>query len=257
MINAHVTTEWNAKPLLRATRKGSWQVLKRAAAYARGIARRMVKRRKHKSSPPGQPPYAHNTVFKASILYEVDFNNCTAYVGPRFLKEKRRNIFGQPIPHVLEFGGAVAQGPNANWWQKGRFPGIRTEKDIADFAKQRGYGPAYWGETLASIQRKMNRGGRGRKEEAHREKGGKGSNAQYQRFKRFSPIKGKRVYLASIKIKSEKAAKKVARTIVEIFGFPNTDSKLISIAPRPLMGPSLEKTKPFIYQCLKNSITKE
>ena len=256
MINKHVTTEWDEKPLMRATRRGSWQVLKRVAAYARGVARRMVKRRKHKSSPPGRPPYAHNAVFKSSILYEVDFNNFSAYVGPRFLKEKRRNVFNKPIPNILEFGGLAANGANPNWWKQGRFPEIKTEGDIANYAKKLGTGPAFWGETMTSLTAKMKKGGRGKKYEAARASGSHSHNAQYQRYSRFSPMKGKRVLLSSIKIKGEKAAQKVARTIVEVFGFPNTTG-YVPIAPRPLMGPSLQKTKPFIYQCLQNSITKE
>lgn len=254
MINSHVTTEFKPEKLQSAVRRGSKTALTRAAAYIRGVARRLVKRRKHVSSPPGKPPYAHNSVFKSLILYEVDYNNFSAYVGPRFLKEQRRNAFGKPIPNILEFGGTAALGTNANWWQTGNFPSIRTEADIANFAKQRGYGPAYWGETLASLTAKMKKGGRGRTETAMREKGGKGSNAQYQRFKRFSPVKGKRVYLSSIRIKTEKQAQKVAKTIVEIFGFPTTN-RMTAIAPRPLMGPSLEKSKSFVAGCLRNSIT--
>lgn len=255
MINAKVTIADKSDALKRAIAKGSRKSLNRAAAYIRGVARRMVKRRKHKSSPPGKPPYAHNAVFKASILYEVDYNNFTAYVGPRFLKEKRTNAFGKPIPNILEFGGTAALGPNANWWEKGYFPGVKTEQDIAAFAKRRGYGPAFWGLTLQSVQAKMRKGGRGRIDQGMREKGGKGSNSQYQRFQRFSPIKGRRVYLSSIKIYTEKQARKVARTVVEIFGFPTT-SRMTAIAPRPLMGPSLEKSRTFIADCLKNSITK-
>ena len=255
MIKFNIKTEDRSDALIRAARGGAWKSLKRVAAYTRGVARRMVKRRKRKSSPPMHPPYAHNPVFKASILFETDLTNFTAYVGPKFLKEKRTNIFGKPVPNILEFGGAAARGPNANWWQKGYYPSIQTEKDIAQFAKRRGYGPAYWGETLAAIQSKMNRGGRGKKDQAMREKGGKGSNAQYQRFKRYSPIKGRRVYLSSIKIYSEKQAAKVARTVVEVFGFPNTN-KPIRIAPRPLMGPALQASKSFIFQTLQNSLNK-
>jgi len=254
MINRNVTTEWKPEALQRAVYRGSKKSLDRAAAYIRGVARRLVKRRKHKSSPPGQPPYAHNPVFKASILYETDYENFTAYVGPRFLKEKRANAFGKPVPNILEFGGTAAIGANANWWLTGSYPSIKTEQDIANYAKSLGSGPGYWGETLASIKRKMDKGGRGRTEQAVRTKGGKGSQAQYQRYKRFSPVKGRRVYLSSIRIYTEKQARKVARTIVDVFGFPNTN-RMTAIAPRPLMGPSLEKSKSFIAQTLKNSIT--
>lgn len=253
MIKLECQGTIDARKLTAAANRGSLKALPKAAAYVRGVARRKVRRRKRKSSAPGQPPFAHSGVFKPSILYGIERADITAFIGPQRLVDKRTNRAGQPVPEILEFGGMAALGRNANWFHTRNVPNLRNVQQIADYFQKLGYGPAYWGLTLNSVAAKMNKGGRGKTEEAARGKGGKGSNAQYQRYKRYSPIKGRQVYLANIRIYTASQARKVAKTVVEVFGYPVTN-RPIRIAPRPLMGPSLEDSRSQLAKFWANTI---
>lgn len=243
MIQMKVQSGFRPGAVLKAAERGGNKALKRAAAYVRGVAKRKVKRRKHKSSPPGQPPYAHSGVFKASILYAVNPGNLSAYVGPQRLVSHRTNFQGKPVPHILEFGGDAALGMNANWIHKNAPRGTNSIPGIAAYFRRIGSGPIAWGNTPAQADA---RGGTTR-----RKKDGTRSRKSGKHPKRYSPVLGKRVYLTYIPIRTGRQAKRVAKTVVELFGYPAT-SKRIPIAPRPLMGPSLEDSRAFIAQCFKN-----
>ncbi len=253
MIQFECKQNVETRKITDAANRGSLKALPRAAAYVRGVARRKVKRRKRKSSAPGQPPFAHSGVFKPSILYGVEKADVTAYIGPQRLAEKRTNFAGQPVSEILEFGGMAALGKNSNWFHTRNVPNLRNIQQVADYFQKIGVGPGYWGLTLNSIQAKMDKGGRGKTEEAARGKGGSGSNAQYQRYKRYSPIKGRQVYLANIRIYSATQAMKVAKTVVEVFGYPVTN-RPIKIAPRPLMGPSLADSQSQLAKFWENTL---
>lgn len=253
MIKVECKGDLETRKLADAARRGSLKALPKAAACVRGVARRKVKRRKRKSSAPGQPPFAHSGVFKSSILYGIERADIAAFIGPQRLVEQRTNQAGQPVSEILEFGGMAALGRNSNWFHTRNVPNLRNIQQVADYFQKIGFGPAYWGLTLSSVQAAMDKGGRGKTEEAALGKGGGGSNAQYQRYKRYSPIKGRKVYLANIRICTPAQARKVAKTVVEVFGYPMTN-KPIRIAPRSFMGPSLADSKSQLAKFWENSL---
>ena len=243
MIRMSTRSSFQPRAILKPAEKGGNKALKRAAAYVRGVAKRKVKRRKRKNSPPGQPPYAHSGVFKASILYAVDPDNLAAYVGPQRLASYRTNYHGQPVPRILEFGGDAALGMNANWIHKNAPRGTNSIPGIAAYFRQYGKGPIAWGDTPAQAD--------ARSGTARRKKDGTRSRKSGEHPKRYSPVKRKKVYLTYIPVRTEKQAMRVAETVVELFGYPATN-KRIPIAARPLMGPSLEDSRAFIAQCFTN-----
>jgi len=66
-------------------------------------------------------------------------------------------------------------------------------------------------------------------------------------------MKKKKVYLGYIRITTDKQARKAAKTVTEVFGWPATN-KRIPIAARPLMGPTLQEAKNSLAHFLANSI---
>ena len=245
MIQAKCSVKFKPNALVKPVQRGGNKALKKAAAYVRGVARRKVKRRKHKSSAPGQPPFAHTGVFKASILFGVDSQNIAAYVGPQRLATHRTNFAGQPVPEILEFGGMAALGMNANWIHKRAPRGLNSQSAIASYFKGLGKGPIAWGTSPAQADAKAGT--------AKIKKDGSRSRKSGVHPKRYSPVLRKKVYLTYIPITTDRQAAKVVKTVVEVFGYPATN-RPAKIAPRPLMGPSLEASKSFIAQCFKNSI---
>lgn len=252
MINAKCKAMWHPKALRNAVERGGVKALTKAAAYVRGTARRKVKRRKHKNSPPGQPPYAHTGVFKASILYAVDSRNIAAYVGPQRLVTHRTNFAGEPVSEILEFGGMAALGMNANWIHKRAPRGTNSIGGIAAYFKGLGKGPVAWGTSPAQADARVGCGF-----EAAPASGRRSSKSGKMKFKvhpkRYSPILRKKVYLTYVRIKTDDQARKVAQTVVDVFGYPAIN-RPIRIDKRPLMGPSLKDSKTFIAQCFRNSM---
>ena len=249
MIRMKTLSSFRPRAVLNPAEKGGNKALKRAAAYVRGVARRKVKRRKHKNSPPGQPPYAHSGVFKASILFEVDPGNLAAYVGPQRLATFRTNFQGQPVPQILEFGGDAALGMNANWIHKSAPRGTNSIPGLAAYFRGLGKGPIAWGNSPAQAAAKV---GSGESIAGYSRKSTRTGKTKSKRHpRRYSPILRKKVYLTYIPIRTDKQAERVAKTVVELFGYPATN-KRIPIAARPLMGPSLEDSRAFIAQCFTN-----
>lgn len=251
MINMSAFANFNGEKLNRIAAKGALKAIVKSAAYIRGIAKRKVKRRKHASSPAGSPPYAHTGVFKASILYGIDRNNLTAYIGPQKLQEGRTNYSGKTIPHILEYGGDAALGMNANWIHKRAPRGLKDLQSIASYFQNLGKGPLAWGNTPAEVDQKAGKQELAAAGERRSTKTGKIKFKIHP--KRYSPMKRKKVYLGYIRISSDKQAKKVAKTVVDVFGWPATNKK-IPIAPRPLMGPSLEDSKASLAHFFASSI---
>lgn len=251
MINMKAFANFDGKKLNRIVAKGAEKALVKQAAFIRGMAYRKVKRRKYKSSPPGQPPYAHTGVFKASILYGFDRQNLTAYIGPQRLQEGRTNYGGKPIPNILEFGGDAALGMNALWIHKRAPRGLRDEPSIANYFRGLGKGPIAYGSTPAQVDRKAG------SQDLAAAGGRRSTKTGKMKFKvhpkRFSPMKKKKVYLGYIRITTDKQARKVAKTVTEVFGYPATN-KRIPIAPRPFMGPTLQEAKNSLAHFLANSI---
>lgn len=248
-MNAH--SSFDGKRLCRIAAKGNAKAMVRSAAYVRSVAKRKVKRRKHRSSPPGQPPYAHTGIFKASILYAVDSANVAAYIGPQRLASHRTNATGQPVPEILEKGGVAAFGMNANWIHKSAPRGTNTKSGIASYFKGLGKGPISWGYSPSQADAKA------RGEDIVKSSSRRSTKSGKMKFKvhpkRYSPIMRKKVYLSYIRIKTDRQAARVANTVVEAFGYPATN-RPVKIAPRPLMGPSLADSKTMIAEFFRNTM---
>lgn len=119
-----------AKWMLSAVARNSYPILARQGAYLRGIARRLIRRRKSRlkivevrgvpiyvelnASQPGQPPFTHRAAgqrgLKDSILFAVGRES--VLIGPA------ASVIGR-IGHTHEFGGTEPAIPgrpkNANW----------------------------------------------------------------------------------------------------------------------------------------------
>lgn len=250
MIGLNCIHNFDGKRLAGIAAKGGGEAIVRAAAYVRGVAARKVKRRKHKSSPAGQPPYAHSNVFKASILYAYDRHNAAAYVGPKWLATGRANYAGEPVPEILEFGGMAALGMNANWIHKRAPRGTNSLHGIAKYFRYLGKGPIAWGNSPGEADAKVGRGG-GIVAAVGRASTKTGKMKFRVHPKRYSPMLRKKVYLAYIGINTNRQAERVAKTVVDVFGYPATN-RPIKVAARPLMGPSLEESRTQIGKYFQN-----
>lgn len=238
LLKASTKLELNFKPLQRKVYTGQMKALARSAGYIQKVASRKIRRSK-KSSVAGQPPRAHTESFKKSIRFGIDERNTTAYIGPGRFYEKRLNEDGKPVPNILEFGGKAALGMNPNWIHKRVNGNIRDKDSIARYFRGLGKGPIAWGNTIAS---------------ANRNAKGASKQAKLNRHpKRYSPILQRKVYLKYIKITSDKQAQMVAQTVIDVFGYPQTN-KSSKIEARPLMAPSMQESKSKVMQFFNNSV---
>ena len=102
---------FHARWVIRYAERAARGVLRRQGAYLRGVARRLIRRRKAwTAAPPGQPPYTHTGALKRSILYAMGRDNVV--IGPTATGIGR-------IGHTHEFGGVEAavsaHNRKANW----------------------------------------------------------------------------------------------------------------------------------------------
>lgn len=74
-----------AREMRKKAAPGTIKSLRRAAAYLRGVARRLV-RRSRRPSQPGKPPHTRNGALKRSIFYVVEGRGIfsRALIGPTF-----------------------------------------------------------------------------------------------------------------------------------------------------------------------------
>jgi hypothetical protein len=229
MIDMSAHTNFDGSRLTRIVAEGSGKAVVRAAAYLRGVAKRKVRRRKHVSSPEGSPPYAHSGVFKASILFGVDAAKTTAVIGPERLVSGRTNRSGQTVPGILEYGGMAALGMNALWIHRRVPRGVNDLSGIAAYFRSIGRGPIAYGGSPTEADAKVS-----------------GSDNRKRKFarhpRRWSPVLKRKVYLTYIPIATDVQARKVAKTVVDVFGYPVTN-RPIRIAARPLMAPTLAENR--------------
>ena len=151
-------------------------------------------------------------------------------IGPARLSSGRTNWRGDPIPNILEKGGMAALGVNHLWIHKRVPRGVNDESSIAAYFKGLGTGPVAYGKTPDEADAKVDAG----------KNRGKRSFGRHPR--RFSPILRKFIYLTYLPIRSDHQARKAARTVIDVFGYPVTN-RPIRIAPRPLMAPTLAENK--------------
>lgn len=245
MIKANVKIMWNKMAVPRAVNKGSIKALTRGAAYVRGVARRKIKRRKNKSSPPGHPPYEHRN-FKNTIVFAVDPLNVSAYIGPR-MTSGRKNASGQPVPNVLEFGGASIPCPGHAWWvksSKADLRNVRSKSGVSAYLRSVGYGPLFMGGTQTGVLAAAERG---------RKHAGGGVPVWKDKIRgKYSPVLKKKVFYLSVRLKSDRQVSRAADNVIEYFGYPAVP--VGKVAPRPFMGPTLEESKSKFAEFFRNII---
>lgn len=242
MIQAKCSVKFKPNALVKPVQRGGNKALKKAAAYVRGVARRKVKRRKHKSSAPGQPPFDHGHL-KSSILFAVDNQNIAAYVGPQ-RTIGRVNAQGEIAPAVLEFGGMSRPGSNPAWIRKKGTEKITDRNKVISYFQKAGYGPVFMGNSVSSVASAANRG----------KKLNKDADPKWKSKirKKYSTFLKKNIFYLDLPLKSSAMVHRAADNAIKFFGYPAVPSS--KIAPRPFMGPSLEDSKSFIAQCFRNSI---
>lgn len=240
MIKFNARINWKIKKVQDAVKKGEIASLYRAAAYVRGVVKRKLRRRKHKVSPPGSPPFVHASGgrdFKRSIVFAVDKKEVAAYIGPQRMISQT-NSEGKPAPNVLEFGGKSTPGHNAAWFRKKNVGPLKNKNQVAAYFRSAGFGPVYMSTARNSIA------------------SGK-SAAQQKDLKRrikskFSHYVKKKIYYVDLKIQSEKMAFRAAENTIQFFGYPYVPAG--NIEPRPFMGPSLNDAKSALAQFFRNSV---
>ena len=89
--------EFDEAGLLARIARATKDVLKRAGAYVRTVARRKVLT-SPKPSMPGQPPHSRRGLLKRAILFGLDRDGRSVLVGPGF------NLVGESAA-AHEFGG--------------------------------------------------------------------------------------------------------------------------------------------------------
>lgn len=89
--------EFDEAGLLARVARATKDVLKRAGAYVRTVARRKVLT-SPKPSQPGQPPHSRRGLLKRAILFGLDRDGKSVLIGPGF------NLVGESAA-AHEFGG--------------------------------------------------------------------------------------------------------------------------------------------------------
>ena len=84
MIGMKTGYRMGAKKVIVATRNAQAPTLARQGAYMRGIAKRLIKRRKNPATnaPAGSPPFTHTGALKRSIIFGVTENRQSVLIGP-------------------------------------------------------------------------------------------------------------------------------------------------------------------------------
>lgn len=239
-MKAKAKVAFKAKAVKRATRRGTQKGLKGAAADLWSRIRRKIPRRKHAASKPGRPPNDHRT-FKNAIRYAVDDNDLAAYIGPQRIVEKPENPSG-PAPATLEFGGRTAPTANPAWFRriKPTDPTMTTLTQVTDYFLAKGYGPMFMSQSRSQVVAQA------------KSSNGKSGNWEERIRRRKNLITGRTVFFLSVPLKTRKMAERAARNVVKEFGFPTVINA--TVAPRPVMGPTLDESKSEIAKYFSNTI---
>lgn len=98
MIDLRIKAMFFDRPRVqRAVSHANRRALSRAGAFVRTRARTSMRKRRG-TSPPGQPPYAHEGSLRRMILFGYEPSRETVLVGPVGFRSST-------TPNVLEFGG--------------------------------------------------------------------------------------------------------------------------------------------------------
>lgn len=130
-----------------ATDKAEKMALGKLGSFIYTTAKRSMRRRKGKVSPPGHPPYAHSPT-KASlkmILFQYDAKQGSVVVGPlRF--NTRTNV-----AKLMEFGGMVKpRKGRIRHYRKRRFMGPAMEQESPKL-------PSMYAQALARVDKRKAR----------------------------------------------------------------------------------------------------
>jgi len=98
-------TWFNGDAVMRKVTAGRKRGLSRIGAFVRQRMRTSIKRRK-KSSPPGEPPSAHQGAIKL-IFFGYDERTESVVVGPIRVSTPKTQTIG--VPPLLEKGGDVSR----------------------------------------------------------------------------------------------------------------------------------------------------
>ena len=80
-----VRTRFDQSKMRSVAEAGTYDARKSAAAYVRGIARRMVhKRGKRGSAPVGKPPRTYKGRLRESIIFDVPKHGLVSLIGPSY-----------------------------------------------------------------------------------------------------------------------------------------------------------------------------
>lgn len=236
------TVRMDPENLRAVVKKGSRKALFKAAAFTMRMARQKIRYRKNKSSLPGQPPYKHKTgsnSFSHSILFAVDTAGESAVIGPR--REAKPANPGGPVPHTLEFGGAIVSGKNSLWFSKNAPVGLNSVDAIAAYFRSVGFGPLFMGPSAESVI-----------QAAGPASASKLRKRRAPDFSRKSDGSYRLIYYVSTPVVSDRQARRAAENVVRYFGLPASAAS--SIAPRPFMGPTLAENQDKISSFWKNII---
>ena len=92
LVDCKIT--WNPQEVIRRNEQWKKRFLYRIGGFIRKAAQRSMRKRK-KISDPGDPPSAHTTRYKRSILFQVDMGSDSVAIGPMATR----------VGSVLEQGG--------------------------------------------------------------------------------------------------------------------------------------------------------
>lgn len=139
MVKMQITELFFDKPaVMRAVDAAKREVLSKAGATLRLIAKHSIRKRKG-TSAPGQPPHSHDGSLRRFIFYSYERETDSVFVGPMKIKVGFPDGDGKPVdgtvPSVLEGGGAItvkevfyrsrAVPGRGRWYLARRFSPIR------------------------------------------------------------------------------------------------------------------------------------
>lgn len=248
MINIESHGEFNGTRITTAARQGGLNGLYRSAGFLMKAARQKIRYRRRKISSPGSPPHQHSkgrNSFRHTILFAVDRQNMTAYVGPQKVSGK----VGVDVPRTLEFGGMTAAAANPTWYKTDGVPkNLNSESAIAAWLLKQGVGPLFMAGSESGVMNQVASSQKAKKysrKDISAARAAKGDHWMFRHLltRKIPREKGRaqKVYYYMLPIKTPRQAARAAKNIVRYYGYPQIKPHFI--APRPFMGPTLNESK--------------
>lgn len=122
-------SKFHRRSVERRTNATAVSSLHQAAAYLRTTARRSIRQSK-KAALPGQPPHTRSGQIRRAILFAVDKQNLTAWVGPSA-------TLISDIAKYHEFGGVQTIKSKRRNYQPGKAGPVDVHNGKPRFAKLR------------------------------------------------------------------------------------------------------------------------